>query len=293
MTVKQFPLLTCLIFVCGFLLFGCTADPKPATPRKTEQQATDNTPKNRIVPETPEPIQIYGEVQPEQSLKVQFEIGGLLEAGELSLQAGTIFRKNQLLFQLNNAAAFRVFNAGRQQLANHVQILLPAVQKNFPAELDKWNAFLLALGPENLLPEFPQLNSKKEQEFAADQNLEAQHLGLMQMQNNMRQHFYLAPFDGSIAEIRVQPGQTVSSGQTIAVLSEKGKHTWTATISIADKKILQAHPQLDFRNAKGEIVATGKWMRSAQPHQLNYRIAPQKGHKITNGEVLRTTVPAN
>jgi multidrug efflux pump subunit AcrA (membrane-fusion protein) len=278
-------------------IFGCTTHPEPEVNKPTEKT---------VAPTSDEPVQkpvptytLTGEIAASTPTKAHFNIPGSLEAGEISWSTGTTFRKNQLLFQLNNAAAFRALNVQKQELAQRMQAQLPEIRKNFPAETPKWEAYVRALGPENLVPAFPSAFSLEEQDFLRLQDIPAQHVALQQLQDDMRQYFYLAPFDGSFSEISIVPGQSIEKGRTVALLSPKGKYLLTARFAAENINALKQNSTIDFHNAQGKIVASGKLNKISkdptdpQLHSARYLITPKNGARLQLGEILQTTVTVN
>jgi hypothetical protein len=115
-------------------------------------------------------------------------------------------------------------------LAATVIGIMPDIRSRFPAEESKWSRFIVGLKPESLVPEMPKLYSAEERSFMTGKGIPERLTALQQEQQNMKQYFYLAPFDGTIAEVCKQPGDVLKKGEKAALLTTGKGFVMTATI---------------------------------------------------------------
>ena len=148
-----------------------------------------------------------------------FKVGGLLEQGEVELERESSFKKNQLLFQINNRKAFsqylQVKNQFRATFDNANQILEKLL---LPNEILKWKNFTSSLSENQLITDFPVISSREEQKLIQDLNLLKSYTELKKLESNMTNYFFLAPFDGKVLELNAMVGSNIEKNKTVALL---------------------------------------------------------------------------
>lgn len=154
-------------------------------------------------------------------VKVAFAVNGKLEKGELTLEQGSHFKKGQLLYQINNREAFAALNRVKTELATRLVQLMPEIETQFPAEKNKWVRFMEELKPQFLTPALPAFKTSKERYLFTEKGCLTDYYRLQEMEVNMANYFYIAPFDGTVIAISEQPENQLQAGKTIARIAKK------------------------------------------------------------------------
>jgi multidrug efflux pump subunit AcrA (membrane-fusion protein) len=156
------------------------------------------------------------------TFNLSFKVDGLLEQGELVLQRETSFKKNQLLFQINNRKAFSQYLQAKKEFRSNCDDAIKILE-NFllPNELVKWKEFVASLQENQLITDFPSITNREEQKISQNLNLLKSYTALKKLESNMSNYFFLAPFDGKVLKLNVKVGKTVQKNQTIAFLVSK------------------------------------------------------------------------
>jgi hypothetical protein len=177
-------------------------------------------------------------IEAAQVVDVAFEVSGKLEQGAFLPEPGRTFKKGELLYQVNNRAAFAAMNRDKASLSVLLLGLMPEIDAQFPAEKNKWVRFMEELKPQFLLPELPRFQSSKERYLVTEKGILTAFYALQQAEANMADYFYLAPFDGIVLSVSKHPGSIVAAYQTVA------------RIGVSDRFFI--------RGAIGEEAAFGK-----------------------------------
>lgn len=153
------------------------------------------------------------------TIKLSFKVGGLLEKGETKIELGTSFKKNQLLFQINNRAVFSHY----LQLKNQFQINCDAaiiILENIlsPDEIVQWKEFSNALKENQLIADFPVITNREEQKVIQNLNLSKSYTELKSLESSMSNYFYLAPLDGKVLKLITKIGTKIQKNETVALL---------------------------------------------------------------------------
>lgn len=154
-------------------------------------------------------------------VKVSFAVSGKLEKGELTLEEGSHFKKGQLLYQINNKEAFAALSRVKTELATRLVQLMPEIETQFPAEKNKWVRFMEELKPQFLTPELPAFKTSKERYLFTEKGCLTDYYRLQEMETNMANYFYIAPFNGTVIAIAEQPENQLKAGKIIAHIAKE------------------------------------------------------------------------
>ncbi len=156
------------------------------------------------------------------TFKLSFNVGGLLEQGEVVLQRETSFKKNQLLFQINNQKAFSHYLQAKNDFRSNCDDAIKILENLLmPNELVKWKDFFASFSDNQLITDFPIISNREEQKIIQNLNLLKSYTDLKKLESNMSYYFYLAPFDGKVLQLNAKVGTTIEKNQTVALLVSK------------------------------------------------------------------------
>lgn len=206
--------------VAAFLIYCLTPTDKAPRSREVKEAPVSAPAEEAPAPPTMKALQWNGTVQPEKVTDVVFKVGGTLENGEENFQRGSRFRKNQLLFQVNNREAFLQMMEDKTSLQEKLKASLPDFETSASG---KWNAFFVSLGPASLVADLPASLSAEEQKMIASKGIAAAYQHIKQQEKGMSDYFYIAPFDGILYERTAKAGGKIRKGEVVARIGKPGK----------------------------------------------------------------------
>ncbi|ASS49770.1 MAG: hypothetical protein A3D31_09335 [Candidatus Fluviicola riflensis] len=200
-------------------IFICSCN-NPSAPEKLVQSKVTDT--KEVINETiPSNALVEARLEAPTVVKVAFAVSGKLEKGELTLEQGTHFKKGQLLYQINNREAFAALNRVKTELATRLVQLMPEIETQFPTEKNKWVRFMEELKPQFLTPSLPAFKTSKERYLFSEKGCLTDYYRLLEMETNMANYFYIAPFDGTVIAILEQPENQIRAGKPIVHIAKK------------------------------------------------------------------------
>lgn len=239
----------------------------------------------------------YGQVAPNTTLDISFEVQGLLEKGDILVKPGVKFKANQLLFKVNQEESFYALSAKKAQLSNLLVGAMPDIELDFITEKSKWLAFLDALLPENRLPELPKFRSPKERMFITARGILSEYFSIKSQEARMEKYFYLAPFNGTVLEVFSEPGSVVNPGARIAKIARTGDLEVKVPIALAVLKNFQKEGKAAFMDANNHSVGSGEILRVSdvvnqrtQSVDVYYAIRPVKNEIVYNGQFVNVSI---
>lgn len=156
------------------------------------------------------------------TFNLSFKVDGLLEQGEVVLERETSFKKNQLLFQINNRKAFSQYLQAKKDFRFACDDAIKILE-NFllPNELVKWKEFVASLKENQLITDFPLITNREQEKIIQNLNLLKSYTDLKKLESNMSNYFFLAPFDGKVLKLNAKVGMIVQKDETVALLVSK------------------------------------------------------------------------
>jgi hypothetical protein len=153
------------------------------------------------------------------TIKLSFKVGGLLEKGETKIELENSFKKNQLLFQINNRTVFLDYLQLKNQFQTNREVAINILENILsPGEIVQWKMFSDALKENQLIADFPVITKPEEQKVIQNLNLSKNYNELKSLESSMSNYFYLAPFDGKILKLVVKIGTKIQKNETVALL---------------------------------------------------------------------------
>lgn len=244
-------------------------------------------------------LKIDGKLIPAMKRNVQFTINGKLEKGDLSIQPGTHFKFNQLLYRLDIKDIFLELSDAKKQLLSSMKGLATDIEQQFPSEKNKWQYFTERIDPAKRLPAFPILNSDEERTFFRATPILKEYIKAAQLETDIEKHFYLAPFDGIVLEVYKKPGQKIQSGQKIALIAQEGKLNVQLNCSDSQAKELAGQGSIVFTNNAGETVGKGKYISTqkdktvANSNNVLFSFKAEKNNKAAIGQLVQVELKIN
>lgn len=294
----QIILLVIFLVVSGLIYVALKMNQKSFSKEKKEEQQTIFVPIRKVKNEVRSvEITSYGQISPNVELIVSMEIQGKLMQGDRHLKPGMTFRKGELLYQVDIDEAFYTLSARKTNLSNLIVSAMPEIELDFPSETNKWQQYIKELNPDKRMPSLPELKSSKEKMFLTSRGILAEYYNIRSLESRMDKYYFIAPFNGTVVETYLEPGSIVNPGSQIAKIAKSGDFEVKVPIELSDLDLYQARSSVEFTNAKGDVIGTGKLLRisdvinqQTQSADAYYSISPVKGQKIYHGLFVNASI---
>lgn len=154
-------------------------------------------------------------------MKVLFPISGELVYGQVEMKAGVKFKKNELLFRINNRERFELLCGSKNKLAALLPDFLKELSNIDSLRVDNWKSFSELLKPNKILPSLPINVSSKEVELLKKFGISELAIKISKDELEMEKFFYLAPFDGEIIRCFSKNNERINKNQIVAEIREE------------------------------------------------------------------------
>lgn len=160
-------------------------------------------------------ITAFGRVSSAQSVTMVAEVGGRLMQGNIELKEAAKFNKGDVIYKIDDREARYNLQSQKSEFLNNVSSTLADIKIDFPEELAKWENFLQQIEVTKPLPELPEIKLRKEKIFISNRKLLNQYYAIKSAEERLQKYAFIAPYNGSIAQLNIQEGSIVNPGTNI------------------------------------------------------------------------------
>ena len=143
------------------------------------------------------------------------EVQGILKNGTREFKPGQIFKKGDLLINID-AQEFRAsLVSARSNFQNTIAGMMADLKLDYPRAYDQWNGFLADFDLEKPLPALPEIMDKKAEFFIAGRGVTSAYYAIKNLEELLVKYSIRAPYDGVLASASVTEGTLVRPGQNL------------------------------------------------------------------------------
>ena len=291
MKKSQIVLLVIFLIIFGGIFFVLSANKKTSSKTIKEEAKIVYLPIKMVSNfEHTLSLTSHGQVNPYASITVSSEVQGMLLKGKVEMKEGISFRKGDVLYRIDNQESFYTFAARRSALVNMILNVLPDIELDFPQEREKWTNFMNELNKAVRLPNLPKIKSDKERMFITSRSIISEYYSIKSLESRLDKYVIIAPFNGTVTDVFVEPGTIANPGGQIARIAKTGEFEVKVPIAIDDIDFFKDKSVARFSNSGNELVGTGKIKRisnvvnqQTQSIDVYYTIKPIEGALVYNG----------
>ena len=252
-------LLILVLFTLGYFIFRKDLAESNKADKKTEnlnKVADSFVVKNRI-----DSVSIIknGIISLQNYKPIQFEVAGTLINGEVDFSSNLKFKKDQLLFRIDNRKQFIELVEKKKELADFLKTLKPEIELKFPKEIEKWNRFIEELAPSKLFPKNVEIKSISEKTFLNEKGYFTAFDHLKKRELEMEKYFYLASEDGEIQLLNKQEGNNIKSNEIVAKYTvNKPQFVVKTVVSNSELEFIKPKGKINYFDKNNEKIGVGE-----------------------------------
>ena len=163
----------------------------------------------------PTTLLAFGKVSSAQSILLVAEATGRLNEGKIALKKASQFAKNDLLFSIENMDAKWSLQAQKSDFMHLVAAAMSDFKLDYPDSFQAWDAYWQQLDVNKPLSAMPAPQSKKEKAFVTSRKLLSTYYAIKSAEEKLAKFSFVAPYAGSIADLKVEAGTVVTAGTPI------------------------------------------------------------------------------
>jgi len=150
-----------------------------------------------------------------------------------------------------------------------VAALLPELKFDYPQSYVSWEGYLQDFDINGDTKALPEPLNDRESYFVANKGIARTYYDIKALETRLAKYTIRAPFDGSVTESYIKPGNLVRNGQILGVFLNPDHYDLEATVAINDIKHISVGDQVKLSSSNSEINWMGKVSRISDGLDVN------------------------
>jgi RND family efflux transporter MFP subunit len=250
--------------------------------------------------ETRAGIIAFGRVNSAQSVALVAEVGGKLMQGSIVLKEASRFNKGDIIFKIDDREARYNIQSQKSEFLNNVASTLADIKIDFPEELSKWENFLQQIEITKPLPDLPELKSRKEKTFVSNRKLLNQYYSIKSAEERLAKYAFIAPYNGSIAQLNIEEGSIVNPGASIGRIIRTDEMEAEIPIKAESIKWIEKGMSVKLYSENKTMYWEGKVARisdyvdpNTQSINIYVTVQPNNQNKLFEGIYLQAEIESS
>lgn len=237
------------LFLSIFISKRLSAPKKVETPKSSFRDA--------VVPVVPTSWEINqarvassGRVKAMNRMELFAEVNGVLLNN--NFRAGQSFSKGQVIAEIDQQEFVAQLKSQRSAFLGLLSQVLPDISVDFQEEFESWNRFAAGIEIEKSLPALPELNKPKLKAFLSGRNVLNQYYAIKSQEVRLTKYRIVAPYNGVLSEVNIQPGTLVRSGQRLGLFLDPNTYELEAAVSESQLERFKVGLNVTLKTETGE-----------------------------------------
>jgi multidrug efflux pump subunit AcrA (membrane-fusion protein) len=196
------------------------------------------------------PIKITekGNLQAFRQVDLFAEVQGLLEGGNKLFKPGQYYRKNEVIFSINDDEFERSLMAEKSVLYNQLAQVLPDLKLDYSEVYDKWAYYLNSIDVEAPIPDLPPFENEREKFFINSKNIVTTYYNIKNLEERLKKFKIYAPFNCVVSEALVYPGTLISPGQNLGTILNDDIYELSVSVDASYQEYIRVGKTIELRN---------------------------------------------
>lgn len=196
------------------------------------------------------PIKITekGNLQAFRQVDLFAEVQGLLEGGNKLFKPGQYYRKNEVIFSINDDEFERSLMAEKSVLYNQLAQVLPDLKLDYSEVYDKWAYYLNSIDVEAPIPDLPPFENEREKFFINSKNIVTTYYNIKNLEERLKKFKIYAPFNCVVSEALVYPGTLISPGQNLGTILNDDIYELSVSVDASYQEYIRVGKTVELRN---------------------------------------------
>lgn len=269
MTVRKSWIIAIVLLLITIFLFSTISKRKKRVPKAGNEivkVAMYTVVKNK---ELPIIVEASGQLKSKSTYDIYSEVTGVLKSGTKEYRTGTVFKKGELIIQVDDSEARAQLLSQRSDFQNAVTSMITDIKIEFPKEFSKWEDYLMNLDIEKRIKKLPELSSKKEKYFVSSKNIFTKYYTIKNLEARHLKYKHIAPFTGVVTQANINVGGLVRSGQKIGVFSNTDVFELEVSVKAEDTNHIEVGNTVEIKSSEHKNSWKGTVKRINSSIDLN------------------------
>jgi len=241
-----------------FLLMAMKSSPERKVQEDTRIVVATQEIKNSDIQIT---VPVMGKISAQEKVTLYAEVSGILLQSENDFLAGYDYKQGDVMLQINSEESELNLKAQRSNLMTAVAALLPELKFDYPESYIRWETYLKAFDVNGDTKPLPKPLNERESYFVANKGIAKTYYDIKASETRLAKYTIQAPFNGSVTESYIKPGNLVRSGQTLGVFLNPDVYDLETTVGINEIEHINVGDPVKLTSGNSESTWMGKVSR--------------------------------
>jgi multidrug efflux pump subunit AcrA (membrane-fusion protein) len=214
-------------------------------------------------------VPVMGKISAREKITLFAEVSGILLQSENEFLAGYEFDKDDVMLRINSEESEFNLKAQRSNLMTAVAALLPELKFDYPESYVSWEAYLQAFDINGDTKPLPEPLNERESYFVANKGIARTYYDIKASETRLAKYTIRAPFDGTVTESFIKPGNLVRNGQTLGVFLNPEMYDLEATVGINEIEHISVGDDVKLSSGNSESTWMGTVSRISDGLDVN------------------------
>ena len=249
-----------------FLLMGMKSSPERKVQEDTRIVVATQEIKNSAIQIT---VPVMGKIIAQEKITLFAEVSGILLQSENNFLAGYEYKQGDIMLQINSEESELNLKAQRSNLMTAVAALLPELKFDYPESYIRWEAYLQAFDINSDTFPLPEPLNERESYFVANKGIAKTYYDIKAAETRLAKYTIRAPFNGSVTESYIKPGNLVRNGQTLGVFLNPDVYDLETTVGINEIEHISVGDVVKLSSSNSESTWMGSVSRISDGLDVN------------------------
>ncbi len=181
-------------------------------------------------------VPVIGKLSAQEKVTVYAEVSGVLETSGKDFLAGHNYKADELMLAINSADTEMSLKAQRSSLMTAIASLLPELKFDYPDSYSNWEQYLNDFDLNQSTKPLPEPVNERESYFVANRGIATTYYNIKSQEIRLDKYSIRAPFDGTVTESYIKPGNLIRNGQALGVYINPENYDLEVTVSLDEVK---------------------------------------------------------
>ena len=236
-------------------------------------------------------VPVMGKISAQQKITLFAEVSGILLQSEYDFLAGYEYAMGDIMLRINSEESELNLKAQRSNLMTAVAALLPELKFDYPESYIRWEAYLQAFDINSDTNPLPDPLNERESYFVANKGIAKTYYDIKASETRLAKYTIRAPFNGSVTESFIKPGNLVRNGQTLGVFLNPDIYDLETTVGINEIEHISVGDRVKLSSDNSESTWMGTVSRISDGLDVNSQMVKVyisvSGPELREGMYLR------
>ena len=191
-------------------------------------------------------VPVYGKLSSTKEINIVTEASGIFYSKRF--KTGIKFSKGDTLGYIKYDELESNLNSQKSNLLNQTSKIVSEIKFDFPESYNLWFNFMDEISFRKPLPKLPEIKNKKLKNFLSGKKFFNSYFNAKSIEDRLKKHLIIAEFNGSLNEVNIKNGTTVTFGQMIGKFHNPSILEFESNTTIKNTLLIKKNMEVSIKS---------------------------------------------